>query len=805
MQEESKMIAHIHPDNPAKEQTVQEHLEETANLAKQIGIPLGMGNLAYITASFHDLGKFRNIFKQYLTEAVSSGNKKARGSVNHSSAGAIYIYQKYYKGDFIHKLTAQLICEAILSHHGLNDCLSVEGEDCFRKRVENLEGLDYEEVIENLNNSTLPLEHMDEIFTKAVQEVALLQQSISDHRLSKYFTNGLIERMLLSILIDADRLNTAVFCGDRSSDEGSEDALVPWDILQSNLEHKLEEFTAKDGIFKLRQDISNECYEFAVRPPGIYRLAVPTGGGKTLSSMRYAIRHAKQYEKKRIFYISPYLSILEQNSQVFREVIKNDDLMLEHHSNVIPEEDDTEGYEQQNRYRHLTENWDSTIVITTFVQFLNTLFAGKTSSVRRFHNLSDSVILIDEIQSLPINMISIFNMTMNYLSHMCKATVILCSATQPILDKVLPAIHMTEPVDIISDTDGLYKALKRVRIEEKKGIFKTEGLCEFVAGLTKVHKSILIILNTKKAVRTLYQELSKQMEETGEKITILQLSTNMCPEHRLTCIERVKKETKEERVICISTSLIEAGVDVSFSCVLRSYAGLDSIAQAAGRCNRNAEEEEGVVYLIRYEEERLGRLLQTRIGAACSESVVELFQKDIDRFNKDLLSIPALYAFYERYYHDREQKQEMQYPLKKSGANLVDLLGDNLVSKKAFFEKTQITEEPDLALRQAFKTAGEHFSVIDQDTTGILVPYGEGVEIINSLNGDLPGKEISKWLRKGQRFTVNLYKNQIQELNKAGALVTLKNGQVLALKDGFYDAILGIVTEGNSEFLLIDY
>lgn len=799
------MIAHIYPDNPAKEQTVQEHLRETAGLAEDIGMPLGVGKLAYLTALYHDLGKFRLKFEQYLRHSILSGNKKARGSVNHSSAGAIYIYRRYYKNNDLQKLTAQLICEAILSHHGLNDCMSVQGEDCFRKRVEDLEGLDYEEVIKNLEESTLFEIDTDEIFNMAMNEVRQLQQMISENSMSKYFTNALIERLLLSILIDADRLNTAIFCGDRKLEEAKAEMDVPWDVLQNKLEYKLSSFPEKDGIFEIRRNISKECYDFAIRPPGIYRLAVPTGGGKTLSSMRYAIRHAKQYKKKRIFYISPYLSILEQNSQVFREVINNDDLILEHHSNVILEEDETEERELQSRYQHLTENWDSKFVITTFVQFLNTLFGGRTSSVRRFHNLADSVILIDEIQSLPITMISLFNMTMNYLRHMCKATVVLCSATQPILDKVAQPIHMTEPVDMIADTDGLYRALRRVSVEEIKGNFNTEGLCGFLTGLTKVHKSILVILNTKKAVRTLYQKLTKQMEEQGETISILQLSTNMCPEHRLKCINHMKEAVKTERMICISTSLIEAGVDVSFSCVLRSYAGLDSIAQAAGRCNRNGEEEVGMVYLIRYEEELLGRLPQTRKGAACSEAVVELFQANKEKFDYDLLSRPALHAFYERYYFDMEQRQEMIYPLKKLSTNMVDLLSDNIIGKRAFSPKTGIREKPDLMLCQAFKTAGENFSVITQDIIGVMVPYEEGKDIINMLNGDLSGKEITKWLRKGQRFTINLYQEQIKELNKAGAVVTLKNGQVLALKDGFYDDFIGIVTEGNSEFLLIDY
>ncbi|WP_077610082.1 CRISPR-associated helicase/endonuclease Cas3 [Clostridium sp. Marseille-P2415] len=797
------MVAHINPDNPEKEQTVQEHLEGTAQVAKHLGLPLGMGYLAYIAGLYHDLGKWRQEFESYIRTSVSKKAGKVQGGVNHSSAGAIYIYQRYYKGSSLEKLTAQLICEAILSHHGVNDCMSVQGEDCFRKRVENLENLDYEEVVQNLKSSTISFTETDECFKKAVEEVSNFQKEISANDLSGLFTNGLIARMLLSILIDADRLDTAVFCGDRSPVDLETDGKTLWEISGSNLERKLDSFPLKEGIFALRRKIADECLEFANHPTGIYRLTVPTGGAKTLSSMRYAVNHARKLNKKRIFYIGPYLSILEQNSQVFREALGNEKIILEHHSNVIVEDSDETDGDCIDRYRHLTENWDSPVVITTFVQFLNTLFSGKTSSVRRFHNLTDSVIIIDEIQSLPIKMIHIFNMAMNYLCHVCRSTIVLCSATQPVLDQVRISVHMGTPADIISDVDGLYKQLKRVRVEEKKGILDTDRLCAFLAELMNVHKDMLVILNTKKAAETVYREMETSLKDRDIPVTLIHLSTNMCPEHRLSFINRIKNRPKEEPLLCISTSLIEAGVDLSFSCVIRSFAGLDSIAQAAGRCNRNGEEKEGVVYLIHYEEERLGRLDQIRKGAACSEAVVELFQKNGEYFQQDLLSRPALNAYYERYYYDSEQQRLMNYPVEKLNTNLVDLLSGNWAGKKAYAGKYGRTKILELALCQAFKTAGEIFAPIDQNTTGVLVPFEEGKIIINKLNGELMSKELMNWLRKGQRFAVNLYPDQLKELTRAGAVTPLKNGQVLALKSGFYDDHLGVVTEGKEEFLVV--
>lgn len=794
------MVAHIHPEDSSKVQTVQEHMEGTAKIAEQYGKTLGMGCISYLAGLFHDLGKWRKEFEDYIRACVNGQKEKTKGSVNHSSAGAIYIYRKYYQGSSMQKLTAQLICEAILSHHGLNDCMSPKGEDCFRKRVEDLEHLDYEEVIHNFENSTISKDKIEAYFMQAVEEVSCLQQLILDNGLSDAFTKGLIARMLMSIVIDADRLDTAVFCGDRSIATQKISGDQKWEDLGQNLEKKLNSFPKKEGIFALRRQIADECLEFATRPPGIYRLAVPTGGSKTLSSMRYAINHAKTYHKKRIFYIGPYLSILEQNSQVFREALGNTDLILEHHSNVIPEESDEEEY-CINRYRHLTENWEIPIVITTFVQFLDTLFAGRTSSVRRFHNLSNSVIIIDEIQSLPIQMIHIFNMAMNYLFHMCGATIILCSATQPILEKVPMPIHMSVPSDIIADTDSLYKRLKRVRIEERKGNLSTDELCSFVGELMEKNRDILIILNTKGAVRKAFLALQDYIQGKDIPVTIVHLSTSMCPEHRINCINQMKNRKENEHFLCISTSLIEAGVDLSFSCVIRSFAGLDKIAQAAGRCNRNGELEEGVVYLIHYKEEYLGTMEQIRKGAMCSEVVVDQFNLNKQEFQNDLLSIPALNAFYERYYYDKEQKDQMNYRLEELNTCLVDLLSANLAGKKAYFGRTKNTTKPDLALFQAFKTAGEHFEVIDQDTVGVLVPYEEGSYIINMLNGELSAEQVIRLLRKAQRFTVALYRNEYQELCQSGAIITLNNGKIPALAAGFYDQHLGVKKEGRLEFL----
>lgn len=791
------MIAHINPYDFSKEQTVPEHLISTARIAEDMGHPLKMRKLALLSGLYHDLGKFRLAFERY----IRSNSSQKVGKINHSSAGAVFIYQRYYKGNGTQKLTAQLICETIISHHGINDCMSAEGENCFRKRVENLEGLDYEEVINNLLDSEISLEETDCYFYTAVKEVDEMLKITTTNKIKRSFAIGLMGRMLLSILIDADRLDTAVFCGDREPQDLANKALPDWTLPRKNLEKRLNAFPIKEGIYELRRRIADECLAFSGNPPGIYRLTVPTGGAKTLSSMRYAINHAGKYGKKHIFYIGPYLSILEQNSRVFKEALGMDHLILEHHSNVIF--DNCEEEMDLDIYRHLTENWDSPIIITTFVQFLNTLFSSKTSSVRRFHNLSDSVILIDEIQSLPIKMTYIFNMTMNYLSSMCGTTILLSSATQPVLDSLPVPIHMSEPAEIIRNVDSLYRQLNRVRVFPEEEVFDTEKLCFYLDNLINLHKDILVILNTKKAVETVFSGLKEKISGFNETITLIHLSTNMCPQHRLNCLDQIKNRKNGERLICISTSLIEAGVDLSFSCVVRSYTGLDHIAQAAGRCNRNGEEGEGAVYIIHYDAEYLGQMKQIRIGAACSEAVIWEFDKSHEQFHGNLLSRPAMDSFYKKYYHDSDQRRLMSYPIYKLDTNLVDLLSSNKTGKNAYRGRKGTLKDPDLAMYQAFKAAGDNFEVISQNTIGVLVPFEKGKEIISKLNGNLNSKEIMGWVRKGQRYMVDLSQKQIKELSKAGVLAKLQNGKILALKEGFYDNEIGVISEGKEEFLII--
>ncbi|TCL55898.1 CRISPR-associated Cas3 family helicase [Kineothrix alysoides] len=815
------MIAHIN-EKSGKEQSVLEHLENTAKIAGRIGSEVNLENLSYITGFMHDLGKWRKTFENYLRDAIAGKAGAYRGSVNHSSAGAIYIYNHYYKGSREEKLTAQLISVAIFSHHGLMDCLTPEGEPTFMKRIASIQDLEYEEVINNLRENLFCEEHLDELFRAAVEEVRQFQRKIE--KLAKQITSlitdekerrkkevtlityfhSVLERMLLSILIEADRLDTAIFCMERSEFICQEERKDIWTSLVYNLESYLEQYQKSDKISILRTKISEECLQFSKRPAGIYRLFVPTGGAKTLSSLRYAVHHAKKYNKKRILYLAPYLSILEQNAEVFREALHREEFILEHHSNIIT--DANEETWEVDRRKFLTENWESPIIVTTFVQFLNTLFSDSTQSVRRFHSLADSVIIVDEIQSMPLKIVSNFNLAINFLHDMLNATVILCSATQPELEGVEYPLYFSSEKDIIKDYTSLYQEFKRVEIIEKEGLFDIEGLKRFIVEIIKKQNSLLVILNTKIIVKNVYQELLHYYEECNDEVKIIHLSNNMCAEHRLRKIEELKETLGKEKIICISTNLIEAGVDLSFSCVIRSFAGLDSIAQAAGRCNRNGEIPDGlgIVYLVNMKDESLDMLEQIRIGAECSKGIVKDYHIDCEAYDNSLLSPKAMKIFYQSYYHGEEQKSLMRYPIRKLNTSMIELLSRNKVGMEAYVDKYGREQPLDMLLFQSFKSAGKSLEIIDQETISVLVPYEEGEGIIARLNGEPDLEEIPSLLKQAQRYTVNLYSHQMKELNKNGALANLLEGNIIALKGGFYDENIGIRVDGNMQFLTVD-
>lgn len=639
------------------------------------------------------------------------------------------------------------------------------------------------------------------MFDKSSIEVSNIFKTIKDFDgRNGFFYLAMLERLILSIVIDADRIDTETFMDNKEYKINNSNQKLFKELLD-NLNNNINNFKNDTDISKARREISNICFDFADNKTGIYRLNIPTGGGKTLSSLRYALNHAQKYNKQHIFYIAPFMSILEQNSSEIRKFINNDDVVLEHHSNIVFDEDDEENLMEEKKYKLLTENWNSPIIATTMVQFLNTLFLHKTSSIRRMNSLCNSVIIIDEIQALPKKCTYLFTLVCNFLSKLCNSTIILCSATQPTFEKFDDKkIFLSDTPNIVEDKilKQYSNIFKRTTVIDKRtqSGYSTEEISEFIKDKIKCNNSLLMVVNTKKMAFQIYQTLKNKKEFND--ISIYHLSTNMCPAHRIKVISALKEKLKrKEKVLCITTQLIEAGVDISFECVIRSLSGIDNIAQAAGRCNRNNEYKElKKVYIVNLKEENVGKLEDIKNAQNSATPFLEEFKQCPKEFDDDLLS-PVLINKYFEYLYKNGSKQLLYYPIKNLACNMVTLLSNNINGIEAY--KKRYGKDISNIMKQAFKTAGEYFNVIDSNQIGVVVYYDKSEELILKLNSNISYEEKNRCIKLLQKYTVNLYQN---DLNKVKDYISEQFG-VRILQKECYDNEIGFITEAKQKETLI--
>lgn len=797
------LCAHIKPVT-LEEQSVKVHLYNVAAMSMEYGAKILLGSTGELIGILHDMGKATKKFDSYIHYSIKNPNDKSlKGSIDHSTAGAKFIYDNFYNTkDPLQKFTAQIISLAICSHHGgLIDCLDLYGIDKFTDRMKKGKEFFYEEALDNFNKECFEIEYIKGLFNRAKDEIKAIITKINNIDDSVKFRNfaaGMLLKYLFSCVIDGDRYDTYTF------EEGKElaqeiDKLALWKELSNVLETKLNAYPKESNMDLLRAEVSVTCREFGKNSPGVYQLPVPTGGGKTLSSLRYALEHAKEFNKDRIFYIIPFTTIIDQNAKEIKDILGHEDMILEHHSNLVidysHDEGDDENVNGNKAYKLLTERWDSPIILTTMVQFLNTLFSGGTQGVRRMHNLANSVIIFDEIQAIPIKCINMFNSAINFLSSICNSTIILCSATQPLLSETEMPLKLSENANIISNMHGKFDEFKRVNLVDKRilGEYSTTLMRDFILGKMDEVDSLLVILNTKNSAKEIFNELQKANNDLpeGKKYLIFHLSTNMCPSHRMKILDDMRKKLGHERVICVSTQLIEAGVNISFGCVVRSLAGLDNIAQAAGRCNRHGESPwRRDVYIVNVEGENVSKLVDIKEGQESTKRVLDEFKENPSIFDNDLISKKAMDRYYKYYFHER--KKHMSYTLSKenSDKSIYGILSGNTDAASAYDSRNGCKSK--LMLRQAFKTAGDEFQAIDQNTTGIIVPYGKGKDLITFINGNCSLAELKQYLKMAQQYSVNLFETDMRKLDSMKAIIKLKDGAILALREGFYDAAVGV-------------
>ncbi len=798
-----KLLAHLtNDDGRRREQSLKEHCFHVAEYA---GESIGSARLyhtVYLAALLHDAGKAKAEFTEYL-ERANQGEEVQRGTVNHTFAGVIWLMEKYH-GDLATKwerLTCEIIAYAVGAHHGMFDCTDLEGKNGFLYRLQkDRDEICYKEAIGNYFSQVAEGRLIDEYFPKAVREVEAFFGAAKGTYGSQgggkiFFQISMLVRLTLSAVIYGDRRDTSEFMEQgkpcRTQEKG-------WKKRREYYEEKIAGFDDSSLLNRVRKDISRQCLEAAERPSGIYRLNVPTGAGKTLCTLRYALAHAERYDKKRIIFIIPLLSILDQNVSVIQNYVPNKDEVLEHHSNVVRETEKRQGADEEDLAEiceFSRESWDYPIVVSTLVQLLDILFSNRTSAAGRMRALCDSVIVIDEVQSLPKKTTVMFNMALNFLQQYCNASIILSSATQPCFEELKWPLHLAEDPDIVKLDQSQLQVFRRTEIKNQVDAYGMdyEQCAVFCSGQMERYTSLLVICNTKAEARRLYEKLQEQAEGWD----IYHLSTAMCQKHRMEVLKELKeklavlqKAAQEKRevqkIVCISTQLIEAGVDLSFECVIRVLAGVDNLAQAAGRCNRSNEYgQTGKVYLVNLKNENLSMLREIKNAQDSTRRVIENWDDE----NGSLIEEKATGLFYR--YLFGEIESEMRYPFKDCGSTIY--LADLLSNKNGSAQKE---ENRGFVLHQPFKTVGRIFKVFDERTTDVLVPYGDGQQWIDELkklqHRGVEWEKFGEIMQHVKKYTVSVFEWQQKKLDQAGMLERLLDGRILALSGQAYNDNFGL-------------
>lgn len=708
-------------------QLLKDHLENVANIASGFSREFNAEQFGYASGLLHDIGKYSPEFQRRL----DGTNIR----VDHSTAGAQEARKLY--GIFQSRILEYIIT----GHHG--GLLNYGTKEC---------GLD-----ERLSRPFLPdySAYKGEILAPDLNKV---RPSLTPINNKMGFSISFYTRMLFSCLVDADFLDTERFLSpDKSSFRGQyesfEDLFTKFDNYMKTKLSTAEE----NPINKYRREIYEQCIDKAELPPQMFSLTVPTGGGKTLSSMAFALNHLKKHNLNRILYVIPYTSIIEQNADVFRKIFGNQNV-LEHHSNYDPKSEKSENTDvAQEKLKLSSENWDIPITVTTNVQFFESLFSNRVSRCRKLHNLAKSVIILDEAQMLPTGFLKPCLAALSELVVNYESTVVICTATQPNLNGLLD--ESVKPVEIIRSPQELYEAFRRVHVTDLGDMGDSD-----LSARLNAHKQVLCIVNTRKHAQKLYEQLS------GSE-SCYHLSARMCPVHRRMKLQKIKdllKEGTECRVV--STQLIEAGVDIDFPAVYRVMSGIDSVCQASGRCNREGKLASGEVYVFRSSED-YGKATHWQSRTAEIGSMI------FDEWD-DPLSLPAVDRYFEKLYSYE---------------------GDGLDKKKilhSFEERLRDIAFP-------FEDVADEFNLIENDTRDIIIPYDDKARsIIKQIQqAGFPGK----YVRNLQGYTVNIYAEEFKALERNNAISSIADRFfVLETVEDYYSEDTGLLNRKyNGEELLL--
>lgn len=706
------VISHVsHPDMVI--QSNDDHQRGVAERAEAFAAEFGMAEWGRVLGLLHDKGKEQRAFQQHIIkESGLNPNVKVEGDYRHAYVGAL-IAKKVFPQQHL------LMDNALMGHHrGLYD----NGE----------------------MNEVMKSEIPDDVSVESIDA------HLDIPRLGKPQDIHHLQRMLYSCLVDADYLDTEAFMQpEQSKQRGRYDSLAV-------LEEKLDEYLSKlkkdapdTEVNRIRNEVQQCCIKESDNNPGFFSLTVPTGGGKTLASVLWSIKHAVRNNLNRIIIAIPYTSIITQTASVLRNIFGEENV-LEHHSNVDGSK--LNDKELTDRLKLATENWDYPIIVTTNVQFFESLFSNKPSDCRKLHNIAKSVLIFDEVQTLPIAFLQPIVDTFDTLKRVFGTSILFTTASQPVLSGEIMGTNpfvsfegLSEIREIIPKEANLHNRLRRVEIRFDE---ERENYDEIAEQIAK-YQRVLCIVNTRNDAEEIFTRLPKEG-------ICLHLSRMMCPDHVRETIAKVKTalNNPDNSIIrVVATQLIEAGVDIDFPVVFRQEAGLDSVLQAAGRCNREGKLDRGVTLVFGFQKPLPpGFMTQTNNARLA-------MGKEYDWFSPE-----AMEAYFRQLYSRVDNFDK---------ANIKDLL-----------------YKPEMQ----FETAASEFQLIDDNTTSVIVNWKNSLDLVERLKKEGVTYTLMKAL---SQYSVNVRNNDLKKLMDAGTVEEVLEGVYVVSDSKFYDKEIGLVTENH--------
>lgn len=738
---EKQLISHLYQDNTDetwKIQTNEEHQQGVAELAAAFAGQFGFSSWGHVLGLLHDKGKERFAFQQYIRRAngLPVNDCKIYNDHNHAYVGGLLA--KNLMGLSV----LNLLSNQIISHHsGLHDYMDAEAI------------LQEKQLPEEIDCASVAFEKS--LLIQELNNAPMVRKKVE----MKHFHH--LSRMLFSCLVDADRLDTERFMDEASwKKRGCASTLADLSPKLEAYMQNLQSQAPDTEVNRIRKKILKQCGKMAYGDRGFYSLTVPTGGGKTLSSLLWAMRHAVHNDMSRIIIAIPYTSIIVQTAAVLRNIFGEENV-LEHHSNFNPDEMKNEAAREKAKLA--TENWDYPIIVTTNVQLFESLFSNRPSACRKLHHIANSVILLDEAQTLPTDFLQPIVDAMKAYQEMFGVSVLFTTASQPVLSSLIEGSNprvsfegIKQITEIIPAEFALHDRLRRVKLE----IDAAGTTYDEIAARLAQHDKVLCIVNTRKDAKELFDRLPDE----GIK---LHLSRMMCPDHIRETIEQIKdllRNNTEPVVRVIATQLVEAGVDIDFPVVFRQEAGLDSVLQAAGRCNREGRNAIGHTFVFSLSGEK-----RNPFGSMAAA-------------NNARLNLPANSDWF--------APSVMQEYFKQ------------LYSRTETFDKNGISQylyKPD---ELCFEKASDAFRLIDDDSINVIVNWGNSMDLVSELKTSGCTYSLMKQLAK---YTVGVRRSDFKKLAQYGGVVEVLEGVYLLPDREQYSQVTGLSLENHwmEEILMI--